>query len=78
MGLNINNFKQLNFLIKNKSFFNNLISNVSSTLHLIRNKKFNSIILNYDEKSDSLFKWYQQLIAESLGKKKKWNITCNF
>jgi glucose-6-phosphate isomerase len=70
MGLNINNFKQLNFLIKNKSFFNNLISNVSSTLHFIQNKKFNSIILNYDEKSDSLFKWYQQLIAESLGKKK--------
>ena len=70
MGLNINNFKQLNFLIKNKSFFNNLISNVSTTLYFIQNKKFNSIILNYDEKSDSLFKWYQQLIAESLGKKK--------
>jgi glucose-6-phosphate isomerase len=70
MGLNINNFKQLNSLIKNKSFFNNLISNVSSTLYFIRNRKFNSIILNYDEKSDSLFKWYQQLIAESLGKKK--------
>ncbi len=70
MGLNISNFKQLNSLIKNKSFFNNLISNVSSTLYFIRTKKFNSIILNYDEKSDSLFKWYQQLIAESLGKKK--------
>ncbi len=70
MGLNINNFKQLNFLIKNKSFFKNLILNVSSTLHFIQNKKFNSIILNYDEKSESLFKWYQQLIAESLGKKK--------
>ena len=70
MGLDIKNFKQLNFLIKNKPFFNNLISNVSSTLHFLRNKKFNSIILNYDEKSDSLFKWYQQLIAESLGKKK--------
>jgi glucose-6-phosphate isomerase len=69
MGLNINNFKQLNFLIKNKLFFNNLISNVSSTLYFIQKKKFNSIILNYDEKSDSLFKWYQQLIAESLGKK---------
>jgi glucose-6-phosphate isomerase len=69
MGLNINNFKQLNFLIKNKLFFNNLISNVSSTLYFIQKKKFNSIILNYDEKSDSLSKWYQQLIAESLGKK---------
>ena len=28
-------------------------------------------ILNYDEKSDNLFKWYQQLIAESLGKKSR-------
>jgi glucose-6-phosphate isomerase len=71
MGLNVNDFRQLNFLIKNKVFFNSLISNVSSTLHFIKNKKFNSIIINYDEKSDSLFKWYQQLIAESLGKKKK-------
>ena len=31
---------------------------------------FNSIIINYDEKSESLFSWYQQLVAESLGKKK--------
>ena len=37
----------------------------------LRKKKFNSIILNYDESSDNLFKWYQQLIAESLGKKGK-------
>jgi len=71
MGLKVNDFRQLNFLIKNKVFFNSLISNVSSTLHFIKNKKFNSIIINYDEKSDSLFKWYQQLIAESLGKKNK-------
>ena len=71
MGLNVNNFKQLNNLIKNKSFFNALISNVSSTLYFIKNKKFNSVIINYDEKSESLFNWYQQLVAESLGKKKK-------
>ena len=70
MGLNVKDFRQLNFLIKNKVFFNSLISNVSSTLYFMKNKKFNSIIINYDEKSDSLFKWYQQLIAESLGKKK--------
>ena len=68
MGLNVNNFKQLNYLIKNKSFFNALISNVSSTLYFINNKKFNSIIINYDDKSENLFYWYQQLIAESLGK----------
>ena len=65
MGLNVNNFRQLNALIKNKNFLNALITNVSSTLHFIKNKKFNSIIINYDEQSESLFKWYQQLVAES-------------
>jgi len=70
MGLKPSNFRQLNALIKNKNFLNALISNVNSTLHFINNKKLNSIIINYDEKSENLFKWYQQLIAESLGKKK--------
>ncbi len=71
MGLNPNKFRQLNLLIKNKKFINNLISGVSSTLNYIKKKKYNSIILNYDEKSENLFKWYQQLVAESLGKKSK-------
>jgi len=71
MGLNSNKFKNLNMLIKNKNFFNSLISNVSSTLYFIKNKKYNSVIINYDEKSENLFNWYQQLIAESLGKNKK-------
>ena len=38
---------------------------------MIKRKKTNSIILNYDESSNSLFKWYQQLVAESLGKNSK-------
>jgi len=70
MGLNIKKFKQINNLIKNKNFINLLTSNVSNTLYFLKQKKFNSIILNYDEKSENLFKWYQQLIAESLGKKR--------
>ncbi len=37
----------------------------------LKKKKFNSIIINYDERSESIFKWYQQLVAESLGKNKK-------
>ncbi|WP_415284450.1 glucose-6-phosphate isomerase [Candidatus Pelagibacter sp. Uisw_130] len=69
MGLNKNKFKQINNLIKNKKFIQLLTSNVSNTLHFIKQKKFNSIILNYDEKSKNLFNWYQQLQAESLGKK---------
>ena len=71
MGLNINKFKQLNNLIKNTKFINSLITNVNNKLFFLKQKKFNSIILNYDESSDSLFKWYQQLVAESLGKKGK-------
>ena len=71
MGLKASNFRQLNNLIKNKKFINSLVSNVSSTLYFIKKKKFNSVIINYDERSENLFNWYQQLIAESLGKKKK-------
>jgi glucose-6-phosphate isomerase len=71
MGLNANNFRCFNLLVKNKNFMNSLIANVGSTLHFIKNKKFNSIIINYDEQSENFFKWYQQLVAESLGKKKK-------
>ena len=69
MGLNPKKFKQLNNLVKNKKFINQLVTNVASTIYLLKQKKFNSIILNYDEKSNNLFKWYQQLVAESLGKK---------
>ena len=50
---------------------NSLVQNVSNTLNLINKQKSNSIILNYDENSKDLFFWYQQLIAESLGKKGK-------
>ena len=69
MGLNTNRFKQLNSLIKDKYFYNYLVNNVASIYFLLK-KKINSVILNYDEKSNNLFNWYQQLVAESLGKKK--------
>ena len=71
MGLKHYKFKQYDSLIKNKKFINSLVNNVSSTIFLLKKKKFNSIILNYDENSSDLFFWYQQLIAESLGKKGK-------
>ena len=71
MGLNPKKFRCFNSLIKNKNFLNTMISNVNSTIHFAKNKKYNSIIINYDPKSENLFNWYQQLIAESLGKKKK-------
>jgi glucose-6-phosphate isomerase len=69
MGLSSSKFRQLNNLIRDKKFINALIIDVNNTLHFLKKKKFNSIILNYDASSESLFKWYQQLMAESLGKK---------
>jgi len=71
MGLKPNHFRQFNSLIKNKKFLNNLIQNVAASIYFLKNKKINSVILNYDEKAQNLFNWYQQLIAESLGKKGK-------
>ncbi len=71
LGLNDTKFKRFNNLIKNKSFINSLINNVSFMSKCISEGKKNSVILNYDEGSENLFKWYQQLTAESLGKKNK-------
>ncbi len=71
MGLKPHKFRNLNQLISNKNFKKSLIQNVSNILNLIKVKKYNSIILNYDDDSESLFRWYQQLVAESLGKKGK-------
>ena len=71
MGLNYKNFRQLNNLVKNKFFMKELVSNVEATINFLKSKKFNSIVINYDEQSTNLFNWYQQLVAESLGKDKK-------
>ena len=54
MNLNENKFKQFNQLIKNKKFISSLISNVSKTLNLLKSGKYASVILNYDEQSESL------------------------
>ena len=71
MGLDHKKFRQFNNLVKNKFFVQSLITNVSNILSFIKGKKTNSVILNYDENSSDLFSWYQQLVAESLGKKNK-------
>ncbi len=68
MGLNEKKFKRLNYLIKNKTFINFLIENVTSIHSNIIKGKKNCVILNYDEKLNNFLKWYQQLSAESLGK----------
>ncbi len=71
MGLKESKFKKFNHLLKSANFIKQLILNVDSILKLIKKNKNNSVILNYDEKSENLFKWYQQLVGESLGKKSK-------
>ena len=71
MGLDPNKFKRLNDLAKSKKFIRLVVDNVSLMLNHIEKKNMNSIILNYDPSSQDLFLWYQQLVAESLGKKGK-------
>jgi len=71
MGLNIMKFKNIKKLIKNKNFVLSLIENVASIQTLNLKKINNSVILNYDSSLNDLGYWYQQLVAESLGKKGK-------
>ncbi len=71
MGLNSNKFKRFNKLVSNRDFINSLLTNVNMLYRLVKMGKTNSIILNYDESSYNLFRWYQQLVAESLGKNSK-------
>ena len=69
MGLNINKFRNLKKLIKNKNFISSLIKNVASIYTLNKKGIKSSVIFNYDSNLNNLCYWYQQLISESLGKK---------
>jgi len=71
MKLNINKFKNLEKLINDKNFVNNLIQNVASIYTYNMSRINNSVILNYDSDLTDLGYWYQQLVAESLGKNGK-------
>ena len=71
MGLNSNKFKRFDKLVSDRDFLNSLLTNVDMLYRLVKMGKTNSIILNYDESSYNLFRWYQQLVAESLGKNSK-------
>ena len=71
MGLNLLKFKNLKKLLKNRNFTSTLIQNVACIYTLISKKTNNSVILNYDSNLNDLGYWYQQLVAESLGKKGK-------
>ena len=73
MGLPINNLRK-NILVhlkknKNKIFLKD--SAVKLANILLRGKIKNLILFNYVPKLDKFLSWYQQIIAESLGKKGK-------
>jgi len=69
MGLDLKKFKNLKNLIKDKNFVSSLILNVATIYSLKKKDMKNSVILNYDSSLNDLGYWYQQLVAESLGKK---------
>ena len=71
MGLSLKEFKNLKILIKNKNFVSSLIQNVASIYTLYKKKINNSVLLNYDSSLNDIGYWYQQLTAESLGKRGK-------
>jgi len=71
MGLNLKKFRNLKMFLKNKNFVSSLIQNVASIYTLSSKSVNNSVILNYDSNLNDLGYWYQQLVAESLGKKGK-------
>ena len=71
MGLDIKKFGNLKKLIHNKYFVSSLIRNVASIYTFYKRNIKNSVILNYDSDLNDLCYWYQQLVAESLGKKSK-------
>ena len=71
MNLKVSKFKNFNSIIKNKKFVDNLLTNTQNLYELSKNNISNSIILSYDSDLEDLSYWYQQLVAESLGKKGK-------
>ncbi len=76
MGININKLRSdIRDCIKGKNKI--LLKNSTIQLaNIISKKKFYSLILlNYSPELEKFLYWCQQLIAESLGKKKQRNFT---
>ena len=71
LGLKSEKFKKFDKLISNKSFMSVLTNNVYMMHKFYLSGKTNSVLLNFDESSNSILEWYQQLLSESLGKKGK-------
>ena len=71
MGVNIKKIKNLKMLISNKKFVSTLIQNVACMFTFYEKNMNNSVMMSYDSNLNKIGFWYQQLVAESLGKNKK-------
>ena len=72
MGININKFRKNLLKNFNSKYQNSLKKNSTLLANLLIQKKFqNLVLLNYSPRLNKFLYWYQQLIAESLGKKGK-------
>ncbi len=70
MGINISKLRSRTELFFNGKKKTILKNNVIELAHLLNSKKIRSLIfLNYSPEFEKFLFWYQQLIAESLGKK---------
>ena len=58
-------------LIHNRQFSSSLVNSVSAIYTLNELGIKNSVVLNYDSRTNDLCLWYQQLVGESLGKNGK-------
>tara|TARA_Y100000996_G_scaffold337856_1_gene274614 strand:- start:716 stop:1282 length:567 start_codon:yes stop_codon:yes gene_type:complete len=71
MGLNVENIRK-NLLLYLKAKRNLLLKNTNELSKIFSSTKYRSIImLNYDIRIESFLSWLQQLLGESLGKRKK-------
>ena len=72
MGLKINEFRNLDQLINDRNFVENLIYNVAGIYTLNNQRIKNSVILNYDSIFflNNLGYWYQQLVYRKSGEKR--------
>jgi len=75
MGVKINKIIKNLKIFTSKKMENQTIKNTAFLFSLYQAGYKNNILLNYDKDLNDLCFWYQQLICESLGKKKKGFLT---
>ena len=72
MGLNEKKFKQFNNLIKKKKFFRKSYNNTSNIIYFSKQRRFNSIIINYDGPQMTYLNGINNLLLKVLEKIKRY------